>query len=209
MKSIPGRQRGWRLWAASAVVVALATGVVLWIATRNSTEGTVVTGSRDGRTTPTSTRPRDERGDTITRKVETTKTAATRPPPPPSQQTLTIGRQTEIPLNRIRRPGGARAAIRLSALSQCAPRVGVSVRLRWSVAGERGAEQRVALTHFADGFETGRFAVSPQLSPSASTFDWRKLEPGVFYRWRLFTRHGETYTPSEIASFRGADCFAP
>lgn len=211
MKSILGWQRGWRVWAASAIVVALATGVLLWIATRNSTEGTAVTGSRDGRTTPTLTRPRDKRGDTITRENgDTTRTATTKPPPPPQPpQMLIIGTQTEIPRNRIRRPGGARAATRLSALSQCAPRVGVSVRLRWTVAVERGTEQRVALTHFADGFETGRFAVSPQLRPAASTFDWRELEAGVFYRWRLFTRHGETYTPSKIATFRGADCFAP
>ena len=153
--------------------------------------------------------PPDKKGGTTTgRKGGTTSATTTNPPPPRPPQTLSTVPQTDIPPSQIRRPGGAQAATKLSALSQCAPRVGVSVRLRWTIAIERGAEQRVALTQFADGFETVRFTVSPKLRSGASTFDWRRLESGVFYRWRVFTRHAKTYTPSKIATFRGADCLA-
>lgn len=104
--------------------------------------------------------------------------------------------------------GGVGAATQLSSNPRCAEAgstTGVA-DLTWRPAAQPGSEQRVALTIFADGFDTGNFQVSPSLPPGAAGYTWSNTNPGGIHRWRVLTLHGDTWTPSEVASFMGATC---
>lgn len=106
--------------------------------------------------------------------------------------------------------GGPGAASGLAANPRCeqsGSRVGVA-DLTWVPASTPGAEQRIALTIFPEGFDTGNFQVSPPLPPTATSYTWQGTNPGGAHRWRVLTRHGGTWTPSEIQIFTGATCVA-
>jgi hypothetical protein len=66
----------------------------------------------------------------------------------------------------------------------------------------------VALTIFPEGFDTGNFQVSPPLPGRTAAYTWPKTNPGGVHRWRVLTKHGSTWTPSETALFSGATCVA-
>lgn len=126
-----------------------------------------------------------------------------------SHTTLSTAPQTQIPRESLAPGGGGSAATDLEAASECDPDRGVIAQLSWSLASQPGDAQQVALTQFADGFETGRFSLSDKLPASAALYTWSAgLEPGITYRWEVLTRHGDVYTRSDTATFRGADCFA-
>lgn len=136
--------------------------------------------------------------------------APTVPPPtePPSTQPLSTTVQTAIPPQVVGPGGGSQSATQLDVQTECDPETGVYALLTWLPAADPGSEQRVGITQFADGFSTGRFTVSEPISGDASSLLWQRLEPGVQYRWQVFTLHDDIYTASETAMFRGADCFA-
>ena len=102
-------------------------------------------------------------------------------------------------------PRRNQSATGLNAAPQCDPGSEAVVHLSWSPARERGRAQKVAVTQFADGFETDRFTVSPRLAPAASRFDWRGTQANGSYRWRLLTRHG-SWVGSRISSFIAPNC---
>lgn len=107
-------------------------------------------------------------------------------------------------------PGGAGAATQLTAKARCeetGSRTGVA-DLNWVSAATAGNEQRVALTIFPEGFDTGNFEVSPALSAQTTSYTWPKTSPGGVHRWRVLTKHGSTWTPSETSMFTGATCVA-
>ena len=101
--------------------------------------------------------------------------------------------------------GQKRSATSLQALPECDGSSSAVVRLSWQPASKRGRAQKVAVTQFADGFETDRFSVSPRLKPRATRFDWRDTNANGSYRWRVLTKYG-SWKGSRIASFIGPSC---
>ena len=98
-----------------------------------------------------------------------------------------------------------RSATRLRALPECDGSSSAVVHLSWHPASKRGRAQKVAVTQFADGFETDRFSVSPRLEPDAERFDWRDTNANGSYRWRVLTKH-RSWKGSKISSFIGPSC---
>jgi hypothetical protein len=80
--------------------------------------------------------------------------------------------------------------------------------LHWTVAAVGGSEQRVALTIFREGFDTGAFQVSPRLPPDASAYTWRGLNAGGVHHWRVLTRHDQAWTASPTEVVVGPTCVA-
>ena len=106
--------------------------------------------------------------------------------------------------------GGPGAATNLQSEATCSledPAKGVS-RLSWAPAAKRGAEQRVALTTYVRGFDTGIFVTTEPLPPDRQSFVWERTGPGIIHYWWVLTLHTEGWVPSEVASFEGADCVA-
>lgn len=122
------------------------------------------------------------------------------PPPAPTPTTTLKG--------EVGPPGGEGAATDLRAVPGCSGEDVPVANLSWTPASRPGEEQVIVITQFPNGFESGRFSSSPGLGPEVSSYRWRGIEPGVVYNWRVLTRHGGTYTPSETGSFRGPDCLA-
>jgi hypothetical protein len=105
-------------------------------------------------------------------------------------------------------PGGPRAATGLESQTGCRdddPRKGFA-DLRWVVAANPGSEQRVAVTIARDGFQTGNFQVSGPLGPNQTTLRWEQLQGQAIHYWRVLTRHGQEWVPSDTASFEGPPC---
>jgi hypothetical protein len=76
--------------------------------------------------------------------------------------------------------------------------------LSWRSAA--AGEQLVAIATRPDGFETGRYTASANLSPEQQTFSVSPVEPGGIYYWRVLTRSGQGWTASEVATFTGPTC---
>jgi hypothetical protein len=144
----------------------------------------------------------------------TTGPAATSSPEGPALASPTPGSSSPAPaatlVGVIGPAGGAGAATQLAANPRCdetGSRNGVA-DLSWVPAATAGSEQRVAVTIFPEGFATANFEVSPQLSARAAAYTWPKTNPGGVHRWRVLTRHGSTWTPSDTSMFTGATCVA-
>ncbi len=200
VKRLLGKPRVTSVIVAVVIVIALAV---------------VANSDDDAELQPTRTASPGQTGANAT--SETTGLAGTRPTGGASSTraterpgtTLSPDPQTEIPREQLAPGGGGKAATALSASPSCTPERGGTAQLRWSVAAQRGVAQRVAVTQYADGFETQRFSMSHDLSADTGEYVWPGgLEPGVQYRWEVLTRHGDTYTRSATATFRGADCLA-
>jgi hypothetical protein len=80
--------------------------------------------------------------------------------------------------------------------------------LRWVVARPPGSAQQVALTMYREGFEKGKFEMSRQLPPDQTSLQWEKLQPGIYYHWRVLTRQGKEWVASETSSFQAPICVA-
>ncbi len=77
-------------------------------------------------------------------------------------------------------------------------------KLRW-INSPLGSGQRIEFTKFGDGFERGEFETMG-LPPDQSSGVWEDLEPGLNHYWRVVTLHGNTWVPSETATFMGPIC---
>jgi hypothetical protein len=102
-------------------------------------------------------------------------------------------------------PRRSKAATNLQAAPECDTGNTPVVHLSWTPARDRGTAQKVAVTAFANGFETGQFEVSPRLSPRATKYDWTEVTANGSYQWRVLTRHG-SWIGSKISSFIGPSC---
>jgi hypothetical protein len=105
-------------------------------------------------------------------------------------------------------PGGPAAATDLRADTRCddtGSRKAVA-DLSWTVAVVAGSEQLVAVTKFREGFDTGNFDVSASLAADATSLTWRNVSPGGVQYWRVLTRHGNSWAPSNTAMFTGPTC---
>lgn len=122
-------------------------------------------------------------------------------------QTMPTGVNHEKP---VLPPGGRRAAANLEAEVMCDEvelRKGI-VRLSWAIAENQGSEQRVAITIYRDGFETGNYEISKPLSPHQPSLEWDHLKGQAIHLWRVLTLQPEGWAPSVTARFEGLSCVA-
>lgn len=77
--------------------------------------------------------------------------------------------------------------------------------LSWRAPAE-DAQQRVDLTFFFQGFQSGDFVATPTLAPGQTAYLLLDTEPGVQYQWRVLTRTRDEWVSSDVALFRGAVC---
>ena len=120
--------------------------------------------------------------------------------------TPTVPTFSPTPDAPILEPGGPGAATNLQSEAEC-ERPGESVaRLSWSPAVGPGEAQRVDVTIFKDGFETGKFESSELLPPDQSALTWEELSTGLNHRWRVLTLKADSWVSSETAIFKGPIC---
>ena len=106
-------------------------------------------------------------------------------------------------------PGEPGAATNLQAQVECSKtefRKGIA-HLRWTVTS-RGSEQRVDVTIFPEGFETGQFETIGPLPPDWSSLMFDRLKGQAIHHWRVLTRHGDGWVPSQTETFAGPTCVA-
>jgi hypothetical protein len=191
------------LKAVLALAGALSATMILWQCTARSTPTPVQVLPGSATTTRTAE-------PTKTVAVIDTRSAATpRPPTAASTASATPAQFPTLPIEIPVLPSdGARAAANLQSSTECdleEPWKGI-VRLSWAVARDRGSEQRVVVTIYRDGFETGKFDASEALPADQSLLVWERLSPGIIQFWMVLTRHGDGWVPSEQSSFEGPVC---
>lgn len=96
-----------------------------------------------------------------------------------------------LPAETLSAAGGLAPAARCSETV----RRSAEVELRWQVGAAAGV-QRVDVTKFRDGFELGRYEVSPVLAPGRTSVGLAGPEPGVNYYWRVLTETPQGWAPS-------------
>lgn len=103
--------------------------------------------------------------------------------------------------------GGQRAASDLESRTGCSDdEVGRGFAdLTWTPATQRGQEQKLQVTIFREGFESGNFKVSEALTPDRASYRWTP-EGQAIHQWRVLTRHSDGWVPSETARFEGPSC---
>lgn len=79
-------------------------------------------------------------------------------------------------------------------------------QLSWSPAENPGDEQRIDVTIFKDGFETGRYESSKALPPEESSYQFDDVKGQALHRWRVVTLTGNDTFFSETARFEGVVC---
>jgi hypothetical protein len=107
-------------------------------------------------------------------------------------------------------PGGPGAATNLQSVPICNldfSSQGMAT-LTWTRSKNRGIEQRVALTTYVRGFETGAYVVVGPLPPDQQEVVWEQTNPGITHFWLVLTLHTEGWIPSEVSSFEGAVCLS-
>jgi hypothetical protein len=81
------------------------------------------------------------------------------------------------------------------------------VDLAWVPAQPAGDGQRLVLSHLEQGLDTDAFSQSAELSPGVASYHWIHLNPGTRPRyWRVLTRYGGVWVPSETGRFNGVEC---
>ena len=100
------------------------------------------------------------------------------------------------------------AATNLSAEIFCDPVVSNSglAEFRWTPADPPGQEQRVEVTIFKRGFETGNFEESKPLPPDDDVFVFESVQGQAVHRWRVVTVGAAAEVTSETSRFEGPLC---
>jgi hypothetical protein len=101
---------------------------------------------------------------------------------------------------------GPRAASGLRAESGCSADVlGQAIAdLDWTPAAEVGEEQLVEVTIYA--FDLGPSTFSVSLRPTDDHLGYEAVSGQAIHRWRVLTRYGNVWVPSEVSAFEGATC---
>jgi hypothetical protein len=76
--------------------------------------------------------------------------------------------------------------------------------LRWKPASAVGEEQLVEISIFA--FEPGKSVYSDPLGPTRDHVVLNAVSGQAIHQWRVLTRHGNIWTPSDPAEFEGVTC---
>jgi hypothetical protein len=123
-------------------------------------------------------------------------------------ETLPSGRDLDLAAHDVTPPDGSRAATGLKSQVGCKaanPSQGAA-RLTWSLAPDRGTEQRVAVTIFQDGFARGDLDMSRPLQPGQTELTWERLRGQANHFWIVLTLHEDEWVASEPAKFTGVSC---
>jgi hypothetical protein len=104
-------------------------------------------------------------------------------------------------------PGAAQqVASRLTARPRCDAGT-PEAELAWLPASRPGGAQVVQLGYLAGGFTSGGFKTTGSLPPDLARYVWLTLNPGDQTRyWRVLTRHGDSWMPSQVATFHNGPC---
>lgn len=104
--------------------------------------------------------------------------------------------------------GAVGAATNLSAEIFCDPVASNRglAEFRWTPADPPGQEQRVDVTIFKRGFETGNFEESKPLPPDDDVFVFESVQGQALHRWRVVTVGAAAEVTSESARFEGPLC---
>ena len=88
--------------------------------------------------------------------------------------------------------------------------------ISWSSAGKMGfkgskkntpyAAQTAAQECATKAFELGQSAFSESLGPTDDRLTFEAVSGQAIHHWRVLTRHGAAWTPSEPSTFEGATC---
>jgi hypothetical protein len=102
------------------------------------------------------------------------------------------------------------AATKLTATVGCDPATPgrPTGELTWAIAKPRGQAQRVEMTILPDGFEKGEFESSRELPPDQSSLSWQQFRGQATHYWRVSTKQGGEWVPSEVKKFQGPLCIA-
>jgi len=100
----------------------------------------------------------------------------------------------------------SKAATSLVGEARCSKEfIGVAeADLRWKPATAVGQEQLVEISIFA--FEPGKSVFSDPLGPTRDHVILNAVSGQAIHQWRVLTRHGDTWTPSNPAEFEGVTC---
>lgn len=130
-------------------------------------------------------------------------THRTDPAPPRSTPAATEPRRSPLATPKAKAGNAAGA---LATKTRCD--AGTSyVTLSWRPA-ERAGTQRVVYSPYADGYRTGRYQVTANLSPSTRSVTLKQLSPGSTYTWLVLTKHGDRWDASASAQFAAPVCAA-
>lgn len=125
------------------------------------------------------------------------------PPPPSGPPAGTEPRRSPLATPKAKAGNAAGA---LATKTRCD--AGTSyVTLSWRPA-ERAGTQRVVYSPYADGYRTGRYQVTANLSPSTRSVTLKQLSPGSTYTWLVLTKHGDRWDASASAQFAAPVCAA-
>jgi hypothetical protein len=121
---------------------------------------------------------------------------------------MTEATPSATPVLAIGHVGGSGAATALRGESVCSEEViaHAVANLSWRPADDRGDEQLVQVTIFS--FDLPGSVFSEPLDPNADSFVFQQLSGQATHSWRVLTRHGDRWTPSEPGEFVGATCVA-
>lgn len=179
--------------------------VLIGIAAAASVMGYIVLLLNTSETEPTgvSPTPRTVRSSTVSPSPSPSPnlTPSSSQSPAPSPTTPSLGGPVLV-------AGGKRAASNLESQSGCSDdELGKGfVDLKWTPATQRGQEQKLQVTIYREGFETGNFQTSEALSPGRPSYRWSRVEGQAIHYWRVLTRHSDGWIPSETAKFEGPSC---
>jgi hypothetical protein len=77
----------------------------------------------------------------------------------------------------------------------------------WRPAVPPGDRQQLVLSYVPGGLETDAFLQTGPLPADQTSYHWIQMNPGTGPRtWRVLTLRGESWVPSETATFHGVDC---
>ena len=96
----------------------------------------------------------------------------------------------------------------ISAVARCSderPRQS-DVTFGWEVKHEGVQAVRVDITEYADGFATGQFVSSGELSAKSRRFDWPDAGAGLYYQWRLLIRRSDGWEYAGHGRFESPVC---
>ncbi len=103
---------------------------------------------------------------------------------------------------------GDNAATELTTRVECSDleRFKSVAYLSWRPAEIMGSEQRIDVTIFKDGFDTGRFESSKTIPPDESSYLLEDVKGQALHRWRVVTLNGNDASVSKIVRFEGVVC---
>lgn len=104
--------------------------------------------------------------------------------------------------------GVVAAATGLNAEIFCDPAVSRRglAELSWTPADPPGQEQRIEVTIFKNGFETGAFEETKTLPPDQDSFLLDTVQGQAIHRWRVQTIAAGAQMSSETSRFEGPLC---